>query len=497
MSPLETAEHASFAEPSLVVHAFAPITGGSEDRESAGSYLRSLWDACGSLGMSEAPLPGIGVSWDFPETTSARFEVLGARGTPEQGPRRQALAFARHDVVGVAVALEDPDSSKDLDGWRELLATWRGAAGDPAVPDALLGETLTLLCGYDSPAPEPLGPVVERAGRASGIRVWNTPYEPEEGIVLWDGEGSGGRRVVAVLAPLGSRDELSPLFWWAGERELARMVQYQVHAAKLRYEERVHALRKAVMTVSVARVDRAVDEVLAAHQGTEPGPADSIAAAERRLIEAQADSAGLVIQLSYLRSLRRTIDIARHNMEVAAPAEAAPDTMIGRDRALAIRLSEQIEHDIGYAEAVGERAQHATSLSSLRLQQASQRLEADRSRLVLIQTALLGALLTGIGAIATFDLTLDIAQPLRLPLLVSLVSLLLAAPIAATSWHEGFRPLDRLALGLLGGSLAWLALEAAFPSAPWFVAVAVSAAGVGVSLILAGRHVRRDDAPTS
>ena len=193
------------------------------------------------------------------------------------------------------------------------------------------------------------------------------------------------------------------------------------------------------------------------------------------------------------------MDIARHNMSVSTPGAtgAAPDSMIDRDRALAMRLSAQIEHDIGYAEAVAERAQHATTLSSLRLQQNQERLEAGRSRLVLFQTALLSALLTGIGAIATFDLSLEVALPLRFPLLAALVTVLLAAPIVAASWHDGFRPLDRLVIGMLGGSLAWLGLVAVLPSAAWFAALAAFSAGVGVSQLLASRHLRHDDVATT
>lgn len=499
MTQLGAPEHVTFAEPSLVVHAFAPLTAGTRDRDTAEEYMRSLWRACEHLGMSAAPLPGVATSFAWPENPSDRFAILAARGTPGEGRGRQALVFGRHDVVGLSIAFDDPASTKDLDGWRELLETWDEATGERTVPDAMLGETLTFLCAYDAPTTDPLGPAVERSIRACELRVWNTPYEPQAGIMLWDGGDEGRRRVVAAVAPLSSRDELSRLFWWNGERELPSMAQYQVHAAKVRYEERVHTVRKADLASAVERVARAVDESLAAHRDLETGSAGAIAEAERRLIEAQADSSGLVIQLSYLRALQRTIDIARHNMALVAPvtAGATRDTMIDRDRALAMRLSEQIEHDIGYAEAVGERAQHATSLSSLRLQHNQERLEAGRSRLVLFQTALLSALLTGVGAIATFDLSLDVARPLRFPMLATLVTVLLAAPIVAASWHEGFRPLDRLVIGLFGGSLAWLGLAAALPSAPWFMAASAIAAGVALSQLLAGRRLRRDDPTTN
>ncbi len=495
MNPVD--ETVAFVEPSLIVHAFAPLTAGPDDRGAAEAYLRSLWTSCERLGMTEAPLPGVGTAFVWPAETSDAFVVLAARGSPEADPRRQALLFRRHDVLGMAIGLEDPASSKELEGWRELLGTWRDAAGDEAFPDAMLGETLTFLCGYDAVAApsDAWSSAVAPAMHACGLSVWDAPYEPEDGVVLWDGEAPGGRRVVSVLAPLGLRDELSRLFWWSGEREMPRMTRYQVHAAKLRYEERVHALRKAELDTATEEVERAIDDVLKAHRDLDETSTASLAAADQRLLEAQADSAGLVIQLSYLRALQRTIDIARHNLALIAPGDytGAPETMVDRDRALASRLSDQIDHDIGYGEAVQERAQHATGLSSLRLQQAEQRLQAGRSRLVLYQTALLSALLTGIGAIATFDLTLHVDEPLRLPLLASLVTLLLAAPVVAVSWHDGFRPLDRVVIALLGASLSWLAIAVAWPDAPWLAVVAAMTAGVGVSQLLASRRARRED----
>ncbi len=382
--------------------------------------------------------------------------------------------FRRHDVVGLAIAFDDPASSKDLDGWRELLETWKEATGELAVPGALLGETFTFLCAYDAPSTDPLRPAVERAMhpvRAPPLEHAVRAAEPASCSGTATRRPAGGwwrrsRRSEAAMSCRGCSGGRASRTWhaWCSTRCMPPRSATR-SACTLRARQ--------TSQTAVERVARAVDESLAAHRDLDARSTSTIATAERRLIEAQADSAGLVIQLSYFRALQRTIDIARHNMALVSPRwhrARYPGTMIDRDRALAMRLSDQIEHDIGYAEAVGERAQHATSLSSLRLQQSQERLQAGRSRLVLFQTALLSALLTGIGAIATFDLSLDVARPLRFPLLATLVTVLLAAPIVAASWHDGFRPLDRLVIGLLGGSLAWLGLASALPSAPWFAA---------------------------
>jgi hypothetical protein len=166
--------------------------------------------------------------------------------------------------------------------------------------------------------------------------------------------------------------------------------------------------------------------------------------------------------------------------------------MFVRDQALATRLSEQIANDVGYAEAVSERAQHGVALTAVRLQRRQERLQRERTRLVLFQTALLSALLTGIGAIATFDLTLAVAQTLRLPLLAALFGLLLAAPIVAGNWHEGYRPSDRVVIGLLGAALGWLAIVLVWYTAPWFAVVPAAAAGAAASQLLARRRRWRE-----
>ena len=83
--------------------------------------------------MSDAPLPGVDTSFVWPDSPSVPFEILAARGTPGAGKGRQGLMFRRHDVVGLAIAFDDPASSKDL--------RMAGAARDvegKTIPDSLI-----------------------------------------------------------------------------------------------------------------------------------------------------------------------------------------------------------------------------------------------------------------------------------------------------------------------------------------------------------------------
>ena len=66
------------------------------------------------------------------------------------------------------------------------------------------------------------------------------------------------------------------------------MTRYQVHAASPN-EERVHALRAAGLDEAAGRVERALDEVLRTHRSLDTGSTASLASAEQRLIDAQAD----------------------------------------------------------------------------------------------------------------------------------------------------------------------------------------------------------------
>jgi hypothetical protein len=487
----------AFAEPSLLLHAFAPTTAPPQQVEASRDRLETLWDACERLGMQDPRRGEVGMAFAWPAASSTdRFTILAARGTLADDARRQAVLFARHDVVGLAIALEDPVASKDLKGWRELWELWGTVRPERSAGESLLGECLSFLGEYDAPTTpvEALGAAVRHSMQGTGLVVWDAPSTEEAGTVLWDGEDADAGRIVAVLAPAGQGDALSRRFWWSGDHELAPMGRYQLHAAKLGYESRVYAIRKPMLDAAVTRVETAVNDLLEQPEDTARGGPTPASGAEDRLIGAQAGSAGLVIEVSYLRELQRTVEIAKRNMAalVPDPVLSGPDTMFTRDQAVATRLSEQIANDVGYADAVSERGQHAVALTAVRLQHRQERLQRERTRLILFQTAFLGALLTGLGAIATFNLTLDVPQALRLPLLATLVALLIAAPIVAGNWHDGYRRSDRVVIGLLGAAVGWFGISLALRPAPWFAAVPAAAAGAAISQVLARRRAWRD-----
>jgi hypothetical protein len=319
-------------------------------------------------------------------------------------------------------------------------------------------------------------------------------------VAVWEGPGSDGRRVLAAVAPLNRQADLDAWVWWAGPQDLAPFGRYLMHAAKLHYESRVFERRRASLKATLARVDSALGTVLDLHRDVRVAGAATMPAlmrAQGELARAQADQTGLAIEISNLRQLRRTVAIAERNLQAVGPPPdpdnvAMAGTFLGRDLALAGWLGEQIEQDIGYADAVRERADQVHTMTSLRLQGAAQRIDRARSRLDLIQTTLLGAVLSGVLAYGTFGIAFQPDHNVRLPLLATLASVLLALPVLLVHWHEPFRAFDHVVGAAFGASLAWLLVVALWPDfdAPAFASVLGAAVGAFFALMATRAHDR-------
>jgi hypothetical protein len=233
-------------------------------------------------------------------------------------------------------------------------------------------------------------------------------------------------------------------------------------------------------------LDASIDHVLSLHdqvRTTGRGALTTLLAAQRELIRDQAHASGLVIQLSHLRALQQTVAIARDNIERFGPPvlssgeEEPADTPYSRDAALGEWLTSQIEQDIGYAEAVNERAVEAQALTALQLQAADEERGRVGERIDLLQTTLLGALFSGLALITTFGVEFTPPTELQLPLFVTIVTLAAAVPPLAVHWHESYRLADRLAAVALGASSFWLLAVLILGPLSWPAVVAVAVVG--------------------
>jgi hypothetical protein len=488
--------------PGLIVDTLAPIGGAPEDRAAMREAFRALWQGLDRLGMTAELLEGVPVELpELPDDEQPGFRLLAGRARPDTEATYEAFAFTLHDVVGVRVALASNLPEEGVEAWSGRLDEWRSVDGGP-LPGAFLGGSLLFL-GLDSEGdgfPEETTEEVRRGLRGCGLDCWDAYAESLEDVAVWEGPGSEGRRVLAAAAPLDRQADLDRWVWWRGPHELASFARYLMHAGKLHYESRVFERRRASMKATLANVDSALGSVLDLHRGVRVAGAATLPAlldAQSELTRARVEQTGLAVEISNLRQLRRTVTIAERNLRALGPPPDpdAPEfggTLVGRDLALAAWLGEQIEHDIGYAEAVSERADHVHAMTSLQLEAASRRIDRARARMDLIQTALLGAVVSGVLAYGTLGITFRPDHNVRLPLLASLASLLLAVPILIAHWHEPFRALDHTVGALFGASAGWLLSVVVWPGfdAPAIVVIVAALAASGLALLTTRAHDR-------
>lgn len=472
----------TLVRPAFLTHVFAPISGTSEDRDTAQRYLAGLWEACARLGARDALMDGLSTELPpLPERDEPGFRLLAGRSRVDADGVRQAYAYARHDVVGISVALATSGEDEPWSRWATLLATWEAAAGAATPPPSVLGEGRVFLGHADSAAGDLAahGPTVESTLRQAGLGAWQPAEITSEGTAIWSWRDLAGRRISAVLSRPEREEAVSRWLWWRDGREAPEFGLYLLNAAKLDYQVRVYRARREPLFEALRAMDAELDGVLALHAQAGLAGRTSLPGlmqAQQRLIEAQAASASMAIELTHLRALKRTVVIARRNLAQLSPvATVSPDAAVAvareasqasgsqadsmgrRDQDLAAWLEEQVENDIGYAEAAMARSREAQQLTMLRLQQAGTQIARAQSRVTLLQTSLLGALLASLGAVAALRITFEPPLPMRLPMLVSLGALLLAAPALAAHWFERYSAVDHWAAVILGAALGWLA----------------------------------------
>lgn len=112
--------------------------------------------------------------------------------------------------------------------------------------------------------------------------------------------------------------------------------------------------------------------------------ADELPAFRVELAEKQAATAGLIRTMTRLREIRRTVEIARHNMR----DEALPD-----DIAFTGWFVVRLDDDLAYAEATRERAREIGAIADLVIGERLQRRNEHRERLAVLEAAILGTLL--------------------------------------------------------------------------------------------------------
>jgi hypothetical protein len=519
------------ARPALITYTFAQLP--SEEDENAPArlpreggdgptaerdYLEGIWDGWQQQLGATQPLGQLGRPTEFgwPEKQwNRRLEIVAAAsnqrteevgGGPTAREVYEIFLFATHDTAIMIGSLAPNREDDDLDAWRHLYDDWRRRSGDP--PETLLGQTGVFLAHLNEPqiSLERLDELDQPVHEALPVKDGGRPrwrFNATDRVVFWGVEGGAGEpRLIAALSPVGADEtELAELVWWDEHRpyELVPLARYLLNAAKLRFAARVYD-RDAEKRIIEPRdqVAANVERVMELHEQLarqRHGSIEHVVKAQDELSRHQAKSAGLLAAMTKLKELKADIEIAARNIELCLPellrgstsgdTEASP---FDADLQRAERLAEQFDYDLSFCEAARERAEEAQRLTRLRVDEAVEQGSRVQNRLTVIQSAFIGALLAGLGAIQALNPTIDIAQYLRLPLVAFITGLVLAAPLLILHAFEPYQRVDYLAASVLGAATGWLALALLWGSTPsaW-AAVGAAVLGTGLLFLLARR----------
>jgi hypothetical protein len=525
------------ANQALAVYVFFPAAG--PDRDQAYAHLQRVWSAgADRLGMCAA-IPQLDLPTELPAVPvpAGDLRPLAARQRPGTAIE-QALVLRAHDVFSLVVMLA-PEPSAGT-GWHQLDQQWSAAAWD-APPEAVLGEArlyLALLsCDHDTRAADGPGPgsapgisegrtIARSAARnvraampaAPGAREWwwRRASATRQGFALWEAsapEDSRPERRIAIVAAKERETAVDEWVWTRGDAVLPPLGRYLLHAAKIRYELRVHAGGREVRKLR-DQADAQVDDLLGLlargdEAGGVPESEESLIEASTRLVTVQAGSAGLVQAATRLREMRRTVQIATANMAAALGSGSAEAGPLADDRQLADWFAQQLDDDALYIEAARERSRDVTAVTATVIQhRLEQRQEAGRrrqERFNLLQTAIIGAVIVALTAVQALGYQLPLPGPLKPPVIAALgaIALLLASIVVRLALSSGRQPLAWLsyaAAGLTIAALTWLAVawvsrdalhKLAAPATTRMLAAFGFAVGVGAAYAVSTRRFRR------
>jgi predicted nucleotide-binding protein len=361
----------------LVVHLFAPLSG--PQAEQAYRDVRDIWQACSRVLGLTTPLGGPkGLPLDLADELGelARQPLLAGRETPDGV--EQSLVRRHDDVLVFSLRLAQP-----LEPTPERAATDRSVPPrDPrrrswghldqlwsAIVDtrdnAILGEARLYVATASSAGDIEASPEVAH-GLAPALAPSPTdPRWPERGVTapggcaVWETsprDDARARRRIVVLAPEGREPVVGAWLWTDhGHVHLPPFARYLMHAAKARYQFRVHesAIRRDELTARIARAERDLRSAMP----------DATAASELREVRERVrtlavEENAIAAFLADVRTMRRTVEIAKSNMAAALAPYRPPEGahLFADDHGLVSWLGEQLDDDATYLEIALQRA---------------------------------------------------------------------------------------------------------------------------------------------
>ncbi|MFE2098160.1 CATRA conflict system CASPASE/TPR repeat-associated protein [Streptomyces sp. NPDC059468] len=477
-------------KPALLVHALLPT---EEVNGPARAAFDALWDAAGELGITE-PVTGLPHEPRAPGRLTEAFHVLRALGSGTHDGIEQAIAVQTHDTVLFTLMLA-PNRSDTT--WTGLEQAWRATAADITVPGVIGSATLYL--GLTSRTGAADARSVQALLPAPADGPWHgAPTAFSDGQTVWELPGSLTHRRLLVLAPPEAEAALDRWLWTSHAPRLVPFTRYLSHAARLRQAAAtvtrdLHRLRDLT-----DRADRACDD-LGRMLMAQNLPSAELVRASAVLHTLQADGSGLIASLTALRTMHRTVRVTQENMTgLLSPVGDAP--LLETDRQLGRWLDGQLESETTYLTAAGERASQTAAAARTAVDDRRNR---QHEYLTLLQTSLLGALVTALTAVQSLQYEVAVRGPLKAPLIALLTALSLWLPTAVLHWprvhREGrrLRPADYAFAASVWACLGWLAVSAAGTSqgaAPvlplWACLAAVCSAVAGTAALAAWSRSR-------
>ncbi|MFE3519016.1 CATRA conflict system CASPASE/TPR repeat-associated protein [Streptomyces sp. NPDC059166] len=510
---------AAIRKPALVAMAFAAQgPGGTGDGRRA---LECLWEACRELGMTEQ-VPGTGLpaehgGFDRAESVVPGLRFLSAAYRPDPQAVYQAYSFADRDVTGLVCVLAPNDTAAGPEQWADIHDGWERAvraAGPPDVLRGLLGRHHVFEALVEGPADDGFLREAVRAHAPAGGHgrgAWWAGFDrTDQGFSVWR-EQTGTPETPGrfyVLAPSEREAALDEWVWYApGEHRLRPLARYLMHMSKIRYQAQRYDERDSVPS-RIEESDRWTNALL--RELDSAGGRQSLEGVVRtaaQLDSTQTSPQGMLWTITRQRQFSNTVAAGMDNLLPYTPAVRRIGTGPSwpeSDRAFAERLIQRVDDDRLHLEAARERADSVRAQARAATDRA---MSDERSLLTLIQTSVLGAVLTGLAAVQTLEYELPLPKPLQSPLIAVLTAFALALPVSVLRWTgvalgvHRHRWLDRVVAGLAGAAVGWLAVTgygvvwgAGPTQAVWTLPGAVAAAGAAVLAV--DRLLRRSSGAT-
>ena len=518
-------------EQSIITHAFFGVEQALKDGTTANKTLLEMWRRIREdLHLSSPVRPEWALDLRLAEVdpTTTGLRVLAAAGRSAPGVFFRATVYKMFDVVGVALVQSSAGST-----WSDLCADW--FAGWPGPEDGeenaaaaerregVLGVATihvgltrdwTVAKPWRSPPPA-LTAVFDANTHPEWRKGW---WRPVRELILWElapPEGAHpllARRLVAAAA---KRHEGIVDDWlWNNQvhpSALPPFTSYLLHTAKVRYERSVLSRSLPGLNRLTKETNNQAELLAARIERGDQGSIGEVVQAHRMLARLRWTQRGLSDSLGAVQSMAMTVRIGIDNMMGSLRgAPPGPDgNPVADDLRLARWTEDQLKAEEIYLRSALDRAEAMQRHAAVEVGAA---LQLRKTSLVVVQTAIIGALLMALAGIQSMDYEVNwLPGYLLAPTIFTLAAVALVLPSAVLRWPRGgggdanMAWFDIAGNAVAGTAIGWFVITLALHLAQgsesppaWSAVAAIAGAGVGwaLSFILL-RKRRRRTAPGS